>query len=105
LFPPEHKRIVARQGVDVSGGVFCGEQPATVDGATVTCLVRDDGAGIPPEMLGKVFDKRATDPAHKGKGLGLTIVKQIMEAHGGTVKAESTRGAGATFSFTIPAAP
>lgn len=72
------------------------------DAGTVTCTVRDNGAGIPPEMLPKVFDKLASDPATEGKGLGLTIVKQIVEAHGGTVLAESILGEGATFTFTIP---
>jgi signal transduction histidine kinase len=68
----------------------------------VTCLVHDDGAGIPLEMLAKVFDKLASDPDRGGTGLGLTIVKQIVEAHGGAVSAESVHGSGATFSFTIP---
>lgn len=72
------------------------------DAGTVTCVVRDNGAGIPLEMLANVFNKLATDPAKEGTGLGLTIVKQIVEAHGGTVSAESVQGAGATFSFTIP---
>lgn len=73
------------------------------DAGTVTCVVRDNGAGIPPEMLPKVFDKLASDPATEGRGLGLTIVKQIVEAHGGTVSVESVPGEGATFTFTIPA--
>jgi two-component system phosphate regulon sensor histidine kinase PhoR len=72
------------------------------DGNTVTCIVRDNGAGIPMEMLPKVFDKLATDPEKSGTGLGLTIVKQIVEAHGGTVNAESIHGCGATLSFSIP---
>jgi two-component system phosphate regulon sensor histidine kinase PhoR len=72
------------------------------EAGTVVCTVRDNGAGIPLEMLSKVFDKLATDPDEEGTGLGLAIVKQIVEAHGGTVNAESTHGAGATFSFTIP---
>jgi len=75
------------------------------DAGTVTCVVRDNGAGIPLEMLSKVFDKMATDPDKEGTGLGLVIVKQIVEAHGGTVSAESTLGSGATFSFTIPTPP
>ncbi len=70
----------------------------------VVCRVQDNGAGIPPGMLDKVFDKLATDPDKEGTGLGLAIVKQIVEAHGGTVSAESTHGAGTTFRFTIPAA-
>ena len=72
---------------------------------TVTCVVRDNGPGIPPEMLHRIFDKLATDPEKDGTGLGLAIVKQIVEAHGGTANAESTPGAGATFTFTIPPGP
>lgn len=68
----------------------------------VSCTVSDNGAGIPPELLSKVFDKLATDPHKTGTGLGLAIVKQIIEAHGGTVNAESEEGAGASFSFTLP---
>jgi signal transduction histidine kinase len=75
------------------------------DAGTVTCVVHDNGAGIPLEMLAKIFDKLATDPDKEGTGLGLTIVKQIVEAHGGAVSAESTHGAGATFTFTIPMPP
>ena len=77
---------------------------ASEDAGTVTCTVRDNGAGVPLEMLSKVFDKLATDPEKEGTGLGLAIVKQIVEAHGGTVNAESIHGTGATFTFTIPAA-
>jgi two-component system phosphate regulon sensor histidine kinase PhoR len=72
------------------------------DAGTVTCTVQDNGTGIPLDMLSKVFDKLATDPAKEGTGLGLAIVKQIVDAHGGKVSAESTHGAGATFTFTIP---
>jgi len=68
----------------------------------VECVVRDNGAGIPLEMLSKVFDKLATDPETTGTGLGLAIVKQIVEAHGGQVSAESIQGSGATLRFTLP---
>ena len=68
----------------------------------VTCVVHDNGAGIPLEMLATVFDKMASDPEKTGTGLGLAIVKQIVEAHGGKVAAESVHGAGAKFSFTLP---
>ncbi len=74
---------------------------AESDGA-VACVVHDNGAGIPLELLATVFDKMATDPEKAGTGLGLAIVKQIVEAHGGSVTAESEHGRGATFSFTIP---
>jgi len=69
-----------------------------------TCAVQDNGAGIPPELLPKIFDKLETDPGKDGTGLGLAIVKQIVEAHGGAVKVESTPGAGAVFIFTLSAA-
>jgi two-component system phosphate regulon sensor histidine kinase PhoR len=75
---------------------------AREEGGMVTCVVHDNGAGIPLEMLAKVFDKSATDPEKTGTGLGLAIVKQIVEAHGGTVSAESVHGAGATFTFSLP---
>ena len=78
---------------------------AREDAGCVTCVVHDNGAGIPLEMLAKVFEKSATDPDKEGTGLGLTIVKQIVDAHGGTVLAESTPGAGAKFTFTIPSSP
>lgn len=75
---------------------------ATAEPEAVTCVVHDNGAGIPLEMLSKIFDKLATDPDAEGTGLGLAIVKQIVEAHGGTVSAESVHGSGATISFTLP---
>ena len=75
---------------------------ARADEGGVTCAVCDNGAGIPLDMLNKVFDKLTSDPEKEGTGLGLAIVKQIVEAHGGEVQAESTHGAGATFCFTIP---
>ncbi len=75
---------------------------ASEEVGTVTCVVHDDGEGIPAGMLAKVFDKRVTDPAKEGTGFGLAIVKRIVEAHGGKVKAESIHGAGATFTFTLP---
>jgi two-component system phosphate regulon sensor histidine kinase PhoR len=71
--------------------------------AAVECWVADDGAGIPPDRLEKVFDKLETDPDKKGgMGLGLAIVKQFVEAHGGRVSVESELGRGSTFRFTIP---
>jgi signal transduction histidine kinase len=73
------------------------------DGQSAHCWVRDTGAGIEPERLGRIFDKLETDPNRKGGlGLGLAIVKQIIEAHGGKVSVKSELGKGSTFTFTIP---
>lgn len=69
----------------------------------VECRVTDNGAGIPAERLGKIFDKLETDPERKGGiGLGLAIVKQFVEAHGGQVTVDSKLGQGSTFRFTLP---
>jgi signal transduction histidine kinase len=69
--------------------------------------VRDTGAGIPADQLPRVFDKfyQADNQRHAsrhGTGLGLAIAKGIVEAHGGTIGVESTRGVGTTFEITLP---
>jgi len=68
--------------------------------------IADTGAGIAAKDLPQVFDRfwRAPESRHRGTGLGLPIVKGIVEAHGGRVWVESTRGKGTTFFFTIPKA-
>ena len=73
----------------------------------VECWVRDNGAGIAPERLAVIFDKRETDPdpSRAGSGFGLAILKRIVEAHGGAIAVESQPGSGSTFRFTIPAQP
>lgn len=69
----------------------------------VECTVSDNGAGIPEELLGRVFDKGETDSDNEGHaGLGLAIVKTFVEAHGGQVSVESIEGAGSTFRFWLP---
>lgn len=69
--------------------------------------VRDTGAGIPPEDLPHVFERfyradRSRARSTGGSGLGLTIAKQIVEAHGGQIWAQSWLGAGSTFAFSLP---
>jgi two-component system, OmpR family, phosphate regulon sensor histidine kinase PhoR len=72
------------------------------ESAAVECWVSDNGAGIPADRLEKVFDKLETDPDKgSGMGLGLAIVQQFVEAHGGQVSVESELGQGSTFRFTI----
>ena len=74
-----------------------------------TLRVADTGAGISPQLLDRVFDlfvqgERTLDRGRGGLGLGLTLVKRLVELHGGTVSAASEGpGRGATFSVTLPA--
>jgi PAS domain S-box-containing protein len=78
---------------------------AAVDNSTVRVSVKDEGAGISPEdviNLFKPYHRAEQDRKLPGLGLGLTICKQIVEAHGGKIWADSQMGKGSTFSFTIP---
>jgi signal transduction histidine kinase len=75
-------------------------------GDGVCFAVSDTGEGIPAERLTQIFDRyfQTRENDRRGLGLGLFIVKSIVEAHGGRVWAESTPGKGSTFIFTIPGA-
>jgi signal transduction histidine kinase len=69
--------------------------------------VTDEGIGIPPEALAKLFNKfyRVNNEDTRsigGTGLGLALVKKIVEAHGGRVWVESNLGQGSTFFFSLP---
>ncbi|MDB5096763.1 MAG: sensory transduction histidine kinase [Cyanobacteria bacterium RYN_339] len=82
---------------------------ADVDGDLLRCEVRDNGPGIGVEDQGKLFksfsqvDMSNTRKAG-GVGLGLTICKNLVEAHGGTIGVRSEKGEGSTFWFTLPLA-
>jgi two-component system, OmpR family, sensor kinase len=80
----------------------------TPDGAGLA--VADTGPGIAPEHLRKVFDRfyrldAARTRARGGSGLGLAICRELVEAHGGRIWAESVVGAGSTFSLALPVQP
>ena len=69
----------------------------------VELRVRDDGVGIPETHLHRIFEMfYVLDPDGDTTGVGLAIVKKIVEMHGGSVFVESAAGRGATFRFTIP---
>jgi two-component system sensor histidine kinase AtoS len=70
----------------------------------VEVLVTDNGCGINPEDLSKIFDPFFST-RRSGTGLGLSVVSQIIEKHGGLIIAESEPDIGTTMKFTLPATP
>jgi signal transduction histidine kinase len=80
---------------------------AKEQGKTVHVSVADTGEGIPAEEQSLIFERfyrvdRSRTRKTGGSGLGLTIAKRLVEAHGGTIKVESQPGKGSTFTFTVP---
>ncbi len=75
-------------------------------GTSVEYSVTDSGIGIDPDHLPHLFDRfwKASKGSRSGAGLGLFIVKGIVESHGGTLSVESVPGSGTTFRFTLPGA-
>jgi two-component system, LuxR family, sensor kinase FixL len=71
---------------------------------TVRASVRDYGVGIPEEARERVFEQFFTTKA-KGLGMGLAIVRSIVESHGGIIVGENADGGGARFYFALPAKP
>ncbi len=91
---------------------FMGDQPnptieigfdgSDADGKPIF-FVRDNGIGIHPDFHERIFGLfNRLDPAIEGTGIGLALVKQIIEVHGGRIWLESTPGKGTTFLFTLP---
>ncbi len=90
----------AREALGGQGNIFVAA--ACHRNYAVEISVRDDGPGIPPEKIGRVFEAYYTTK-EKGSGLGLAIVKHNTELYGGTVRVESELGKGAKFTVSFPA--
>jgi two-component system NtrC family sensor kinase len=71
----------------------------------VVVTLADDGMGIPPENVDKIFDPFFSTKRPGANGLGLTICLAIVREHGGTIEVQSTPGTGAAFKVILPAAP
>jgi histidine kinase len=84
---------------------------SALSGAEVQISVSDTGAGIDPEHLPMIFDRfyrvdKSRSRTQGGSGIGLTIAKHLVEAHGGRIWVESEgQGKGSVFTFTLPVAP
>ena len=99
---------LVENSIKFSGGradprVEIGTRGRDADGKPVF-FVRDNGQGFDPQFASRIFGLfNKLDPHSEGTGIGLTLVKRIVEFHGGRIWAESTPGQGATFYFTLPA--
>jgi len=85
------------------------EVSARPSSGRVVVSVKDNGVGIPPEDLGRIFERfyrvgRSRDRREGGTGLGLAIAKHLTQAMGGTIEVESSTGSGTTFRVSLPAA-
>ena len=81
------------------GSIVVSAEPA---GNDVAVAVRDTGAGIPAELLPRIFDRFVRGAGSSGSGLGLAIARDVVAAHGGTITAESQPGKGTTIRFRLP---
>ena len=75
------------------------------DANAVEFVVEDNGAGIPDEIRGRLFESFVTSGKPGGTGLGLAMVKRTVDAHGGTIAVESSPGRGTRFVIRIPCTP
>ena len=86
------------------------EAKGTADDEFVSVTVSDTGPGIPESKFEEIFvpfsqSNMSLKRQHGGTGLGLSVVKHIVEAHGGTISVKSEMGKGTSFTFTIPVSP
>lgn len=100
----------ARQAMPTGGRVFIRVAPDAA-AKTVDLTIRDTGTGIPADKLPHIFDrfyttKRGPDESGKGgTGVGLSMCREIIEAHHGRIRVESTPGVGTAFTLKLPVAP
>jgi len=105
-----NRLIEVMQNLLDNAAKFMGNQPnptieigAETKGGEVIFFVRDNGIGIDPKFHKKVFELfDKLNPRIEGTGIGLALVKRIIEVHGGRIWIESQPGQGATFYFTLP---
>jgi PAS domain S-box-containing protein len=94
---------IISNAVEAMGGTGQLTLRAGLHDEKVTVSIQDTGCGIPPHLLGKIFDPFVTtkDPG-KGTGLGLSIVYKIVAKYGGRITVESEEGQGSTFTIEFP---
>jgi signal transduction histidine kinase len=111
VYGDRHRFVEVVQNLVDNAAKFIGEDPridighdGTEDGKPIF-FVRDNGIGIPVAHHERVFGLfNKLDAESDGTGIGLALVKRIIEFHGGRIWVQSEAGQGATFSFTLPPA-
>lgn len=101
------KRAIAnlvKNGLEALGERPDGTVTVSVEqvGDQIEFAVADNGPGLPPEMEGRLFEQFATHGKKEGTGLGLALVKKIIDDHNGDVRVESRKGEGVTFRLRVP---
>jgi two-component system, NtrC family, sensor kinase len=85
------------------GGNLWITSTSSLDPKAIRIVVRDDGAGIPAEILPRIFEPfLTTKETGRGVGLGLAISNSILERHNGTIEVQSELGKGTVFTVTLP---
>ncbi|HSE28614.1 MAG TPA: ATP-binding protein, partial [Gemmatimonadales bacterium] len=92
----------AAEAMNGTGAVEVDVAPAPEGGVNVR--LRDHGPGVDPGLRERIFDPYVTTKA-EGTGLGLALVRQTVDAHGGRIRLEDTTGGGATFVVHLPRGP
>ena len=113
VFDPEglHRAAlnVVTNALDACGGRKDGRVTVrthyTVAQQTASVIVEDNGEGIPPDQLTKIFTLFESNKGGRGTGLGLAVTKKILEEHGGRVSVDSTPETGSRFTIEFPAVP
>jgi two-component system cell cycle sensor histidine kinase/response regulator CckA len=93
--------ILNAREVSPKGGTIQLAAQRAEDARSLHIWVRDEGPGIPPDVLPRIFEPLFTTK-HNGTGLGLAVTKQIVAMHKGTISAKSVPGAGAEFHIVLP---
>jgi GAF domain-containing protein len=83
-----------------NGGKICVRTRKAKD--QIEIIISDTGPGIPEELSERIFEPFVSHGKHQGAGLGLAIVRRIVEEHSGTIRLEKIKGWGATFVITLP---
>jgi CheY-like chemotaxis protein/anti-sigma regulatory factor (Ser/Thr protein kinase) len=92
----------AIEAVGESGTIAVTTRLSAEDGERAEIVIRDDGPGINPQILPRVFQPFVTTKSRRGAGLGLAVAHGIVHAHGGDIHLDSRPGAGTTVTISVP---